>query len=77
MAPKKKMHPGCLIALIIGLALLALVIVHLAVAFYFLKSKFELKEHTFEETPAESVVEVPAEVMSAEEAASMSATSVH
>ncbi|ESQ87437.1 hypothetical protein ABAC460_19110 [Asticcacaulis sp. AC460] len=77
MATNKKMHPGCLIALIIGLVLLALIIVHLAIAFYFLKSKFEIKEHTFDETPAESVVEVPADVVSAEEASSLSATSVH
>lgn len=75
MATNKKMHPGCLVALIIGGGLLLLVIVHLAIGIYFLRSKFEIKEHTFDETPAETTAEVPADVMSAEEASA--AASVH
>ncbi|ESQ75667.1 hypothetical protein [Asticcacaulis sp. AC402] len=39
----KKMHPGCLIALIVGGLLGLLVLVHLAIALYFLKSKFEIR----------------------------------
>jgi hypothetical protein len=58
MDTKKKMSPGCLVALIIGACVLAVVLLHLAVAYYFMRAKFQLHEVEFsDEAPADAPVE--------------------
>jgi hypothetical protein len=56
------MSPGRLVALIIGACVLAVVLVHLAVAYYFMRAKFQLQEVEFSDeapavVPADATVE--------------------
>lgn len=59
---KKKMSVGCLIALIIGAGLLVVVLLHLAVAYYFMRAKFQLHEVESDEPPIAAPADAPAEI---------------
>jgi hypothetical protein len=51
------MSPGRLVALIIGACVLAVALLHLAVAYYFMRAKFQLHEVEFsDEAPADAPV---------------------
>lgn len=55
---KKKMRPGYLIALIIGVCVLVVALLHIVVAFYFLRARFELHEVEYsDDAPANAPVE--------------------
>jgi hypothetical protein len=65
MEMKKKMSPGYLSALIIGACIMVVALLHIVVAYYFLRAKFEIHEVEYsDEAPADAPLEPAASTAS-------------